>query len=862
MDPDPVRVDAAAGDTLETTVEVSGTAPVLFVSVVPARRRPTVVRTIPPRRKADVPLNARVVIVFSEPIDSQTVSATAIRIVSGSTSVPAQVSVSDAAGLVVELIPATLLGLGTTYQIVVGDGIRDRDGDALEAPFVSEFTTGSSVAVAGIATYQTALFVAPNGESRTFEMSAVLDENGTVTGRFSIFYPGTGGRAGGRVTCFTILEARTAWIAGVIEDVGSGAAIGHTMGWRVVDNGHPDDGLPDQLSFAHPIGSSQETSGDFCASTPTFDGNQEEIALYELVSGNIVIADAEGSPPPPPPPVTGMSQIAFAAFPNGGIRVMRADGLGSRALTSSAGDWNPAWSPDGSRIAFDRGTNTEMGPDIYVMNADGSGLQPLTSGPSFDAHPTWSPDGGRIAFYRNGSIHVMNASGSGVTKLTDDGQYPAWSPNGARIAFWSGRSGQRGVYVMNVDGSDIRQLTSDTIDASNPSWSPDGSSIAFQGSAGIYIMSADGANVRRVALGGQTPTWSPDGSMILYEWFGLNVINVDGSGLTRRGSGFTPSWSRAGTMPPPPEPFAMISVAGGDGQTDTVHATLAQRLRVRVARTDGTAVNGVPVNFFMPGGSPDFRPSLSSNSAVTDSDGIASVALTFGAVAGPVIVQARVTNGTALTPGVVFTATAKAGNPVTFARYGVDSLITTVNSLVEYALSMRDSHGSCQSGCGNFVSAVPITWAVTAGGGTIAPAQDTIAYDGTPIMRAVHTLGMDEGTSTVTATASTIPGAPRLTFTSTAITTIVVVEWGAFSPDSVVVPLGRTVGWRWNPGGDSDDVHTVTFEDDPSQPVSSGSHYYGFHTRRFDGSPRTVRYRCLLHTTSFAYGEVGVVIVR
>ena len=861
---DPVRVVASAGDTLETTVEVSGAAPTTFVNVVPARRRPTVVRTIPARRKTDVPLNARITIVFSEPVDSRTISSMSVRLVRGSTSVPVQVNLVDGAGLSIELTPAASLAVGTTYQIVVSQDVRDLDGDELEAPFASEFTTGSAVAVASIATAQTALFTASNGQLRTFEMSAMLDQDGDVTGRFSIFYPGTGGRSGGRVTCFAIRDGRTAWVAGVVEDAGNPELIGQVFGWRVVDNGHPDRGAPDQLSFAHTIGTSPEIGEGFCASTPTIDPNQEEIALHELMSGNIVVA-SEGDPPLPPPPTTSMSRIAFAAFPNGGIRVMRADGLGSRTLTDAPGDWNPAWSPDGSRIAFDRNSGSSSRADIYIMNADGTGLRPLTGGDWFDARPAWSPDGRKIAFYRDGAINVMNGDGSGVTKLTDGGAYPSWSPDGSSIAFWSGQSGSRAVYVMNADGSGRTQITNDTLNASNPSWSPDGQSIAFQGEGGIFISSADGSNVVRIALNGQTPVWSPDSRMILYEWFGLNVISIDGGGMTRRGSGFTPAWSPMGTVPPAPQPFVSLQLAGGDAQTDTVLATLPEPLSVRLVRDDGTPVSGISVSWRLAGTSAAVRPALSRVASISNADGIASASLTLGSATGAVTAYALVSDGTARSIGVEFRATAKAGAPVMLERYGPDSSLSTVNSTLAYWVYARDGHGSCPT-CGNLVTGLPISWSVTSGGGALTPTLDTTATDslsdGYPLSRVVHEVGPNEGTVTVTAIAHTIAGAPQMTFTTIVVTEIVEVAWGGFTPDTVTTASGKTVAWRWNPGGDSDDVHAVVFEDDPTEPVSSPTNYYGFHKRLFGGSARTVRYRCPLHSTSYTEGEIGVVIVR
>lgn len=123
-------------------------------------------------------------------------------------------------------------------------------------------------------------------------------------------------------------------------------------------------------------------------------------------------------------------------------------------------------SPASGRIAFSAGTHPRT--DIYVVNTDGSGLTRLTSDSAAEFDPSWSPDGTRIAFrYQPGGdetaeIYVMNADGSGRQNLTRDAAMdysPAWSPDGTRIAFASTRGGQLPtVWVMNQDGSNARRV--------------------------------------------------------------------------------------------------------------------------------------------------------------------------------------------------------------------------------------------------------------------------------------------------------------------------------------------------------------------------------------------------------------------
>jgi len=327
-------------------------------------------------------------------------------------------------------------------------------------------------------------------------------------------------------------------------------------------------------------------------------------------------------------------------------------------------------------------------------------------------------------------------------------------------------------------------------------------------------------------------------------------------------NGFAPVWSPVGTMPPEPTPFRSVEIVSGNGQTDTVRATLAQPLTVRVVHDDGTPQPGVTIRWNMLGPRPTNPPSLSSALATTDASGIASVQLTLGGSPGTVRVRAALTDGTARAGEVVFTATATAGPPVTLCcGGGGDYGLVVPNWSSTYSVMVRD-------GQGNSVPGIPITWTVTAGDGSVIPLPDTIVGTNPPlsVARAVHTFGPNEGPAEVTATAPTIAGAPPIAFTTTVVTAIVEI-YGLYvgswiRGDSVAVPSGRTVGWVWLTSADSDDEHNITFEDDQTQPTSSPTLQYGTFTRTFGGGPRTIRYRCTLHSTSFAEGEVGTVMVR
>jgi len=243
--------------------------------------------------------------------------------------------------------------------------------------------------------------------------------------------------------------------------------------------------------------------------------------------------------------------IAFVSNRSGDdeIYLMRPDGSGVTNLTNNpTGDSFPAWSADGTRIVFvsDRDGNSE----IYLMNADGSGQTRLTSDPAPDTFPAWSPDGTRIAFLRACSplcspiadAYIMRPDGSGVTRLTTGAQansnWPRWSPDGARIAL---KSIGDHLTVMDSDGSHLIQLRALDYNAS-PTWSPDGSRFAWADGGAIYLANRDGSG-RTLLTPGFLPSWSPDGTRIAFllgfpdgPYSGFTdamLINPDGTGLVR-----------------------------------------------------------------------------------------------------------------------------------------------------------------------------------------------------------------------------------------------------------------------------------------------------------------------------------------
>jgi TolB protein len=207
------------------------------------------------------------------------------------------------------------------------------------------------------------------------------------------------------------------------------------------------------------------------------------------------------------------------------------------------------------KIVFTRDPDGYGGPkdsEIFTVWFDGNNPNRLTNNTTQERDPAWSPDGKRIAFSNGNDVFVMNADGSDKTLVTDERKIPgeakafdyepAFSPNGRRIAFVRFTNSDYGnIYKIRTDGTNLTYVQEGAYRTQSLSWSPDGTKIVFSDKSDTYepyeyvfITSPNGSGGRHLITEGRSPDWSPDGSRIIYTHYDYGIYEMDASGASEK----------------------------------------------------------------------------------------------------------------------------------------------------------------------------------------------------------------------------------------------------------------------------------------------------------------------------------------
>lgn len=285
----------------------------------------------------------------------------------------------------------------------------------------------------------------------------------------------------------------------------------------------------------------------------------KRLLLLSLIAVFLAAAGATSSAQPP-----ALLTYSVSSQSGSGLCLARSDGSRRFRLTRGK-DSQPSWSPRGSYVAFARLTAPGRS-QILIADARGRVLRRFGTG--YSTGPAWSPNGLRIAYTSDSRLVVANRAGKTIVVHSIPGLTggQTWSPDSRRLAFTvalaidagTGAPAQRGIYVMNVNGTGRRLLVANAID---PAWSPNGSKLAYvayqsrlAGGGFVTVANADGTGARRLTASVEDeaqPAWSPGGRQIAFMRGSVIVVAPSAGGAERVAvrDALDPAWRAQVTLP-------------------------------------------------------------------------------------------------------------------------------------------------------------------------------------------------------------------------------------------------------------------------------------------------------------------------